>query len=91
MSNGHAGHMSILKNISGCWTLYCRFCSFKKNWPVPAGKVFVENGNLVNLHPLGKLILFDGREKSFLRVNAKQLIIAFYKVKCMLAMPLHLQ
>lgn len=65
MSSGQEGHSSILKNISGSWTLYCNYCDYKKNWPVPLGDVVVENGNLVNHHPLGKVILFDGHEVTF--------------------------
>lgn len=60
------GHVSaILANASGTWELRCRQCDYKKLYPVPLGNVFQEQGNLINEHPLGRIVLFEAKTFTF--------------------------
>ncbi len=59
------GHSSILKNVTGDWTVYCAFCAYEEKYAVPIGNTKVEDNKLINEHPLGNVTLFDANTFTF--------------------------
>jgi len=65
-SIGIDGHVStIIANASGTWELKCIRCDYTKSYPVPLGNVVQQEGNLINDHPLGQIVLFEAKSLTF--------------------------
>lgn len=61
------GHSSIVRNITGDWTLFCTACSYEEKFAVPIGDVVIRGNELVNEHPLGDITLFDAGSLTFFK------------------------